>query len=58
MEKDVPRLNDPMSKEKKKKDDKTLTTDIQMNYPLLKPIAFTNPIEDDFIHGGVWHLKK
>jgi len=29
-----------------------------MKFPLLKPITFSNPIEDDFIASGVWNLKK
>lgn len=40
------------------KDDPDATVTIQMEYPLLKPIKFTNEIEDDFLDGGVWHLKK
>lgn len=29
----------------------------QASYPLLKPIQFTNPSEDDYLSLGVWHLK-
>jgi len=32
-------------------------TSKQIEYPLLKPIAFTNIIEDDYINSGVWMLK-
>ena len=29
----------------------------QMAYPLLKPVAFTNVMEDDYLSLGVWSLK-
>lgn len=29
----------------------------QMQYPLLKPVAFTNELEDDYLSLGVWSLK-
>ena len=29
----------------------------QMLYPLLKPVAFTNALEDDYLSLGVWSLK-
>jgi len=29
----------------------------QMLYPLLKPVAFTNAMEDDYLSLGVWSLK-
>ena len=29
----------------------------QMMYPLLKPVAFTNALEDDYLAMGVWSLK-
>lgn len=29
----------------------------QMMYPLLKPVAFTNQMEDDYLNLGVWCLK-
>lgn len=29
----------------------------QMLYPLLKPVAFTNELEDDYLSLGVWNLK-
>lgn len=29
----------------------------QMLYPLLKPVAFTNALEDDYLSMGVWSLK-
>jgi len=29
----------------------------EMEYPLLQPIAFTNPIQDDYLNLGVWNLK-
>lgn len=30
---------------------------IQAEYPLLKPITFTNVVEDDYLESGVWHLR-
>ena len=56
-ERDVPRLNDPLGKPGTFTDDKALTTDAQMKYPMLKPMAFSNPIQDDYLNSGVWHLK-
>lgn len=38
--------------------DPEATATLQMTYPLLKPIAFTNEIEDDYLAAGVWNLKK
>lgn len=29
----------------------------QVEYPLLKPVTFTNPLEDDYLSLGVWSLK-
>lgn len=29
----------------------------QMQYPLLKPVTFTNVMEDDYLSLGVWSLK-
>lgn len=29
----------------------------QMQYPLLKPVAFTNALEDDYLSLAVWSLK-
>jgi len=29
----------------------------QMQYPLLKPVTFTNVMEDDYLTMGVWSLK-
>ena len=57
-EKDVdkPFLKGP--NDRPKKDDPEQTITIQQEYPLLKPIRFTNEIEDDFLESGVWHLKK
>jgi len=43
-----------MKKPKALKDDKTLTVEIQQEYPMMRPIAFSNPIQDDYVHGGVW----
>ena len=57
-DKDVSRVNDPSQKPKTMSNDKTITADLQMKYPLMKPIAFTNPTEDDYLAGGVWNLKN
>ena len=58
-EKDVPQLIDPNGKKAVKfEDDKTLTMEQQLKYPLLKPIAFSNPIDDDYLYSGVWHIKS
>lgn len=59
-EKDVPKINDVAEDKKTKKsvgDDKTITMNMHLAYPLLKPIVFTNPIDDGYIHSGVWHIK-
>ncbi len=29
----------------------------QMQYPLLKPVTFTNVVEDDYLSLGIWSLK-
>jgi hypothetical protein len=57
-EKDMPNLVDPLRKDKKLSDDKGLIMDVQLSYPLLKPITFTNEFQDDYINSGVWHLKQ
>jgi len=57
-EKNMKSANNPLAKKNDAlKDDKSLTMDVQLNYPLLKPIAFSNPMHDDYIYGGVWHVK-
>lgn len=33
------------------------STSVQAEYPLLKPITFTNIITDDYLDSGVWHLR-
>lgn len=38
-----------------KNDDITITE--QLKYPLMKPIAFSNAFEDDYICSGTWNLK-
>ena len=30
---------------------------VQQQYPLLKPVTFTNVVEDDYLQSGVWNLK-
>jgi hypothetical protein len=37
--------------------DEEVTIKEQLKYPLLKPIAFTNALEDDYICSGTWNLK-
>ena len=31
---------------------------VQQQYPLLKPVTFTNIVVDDYLESGVWHLKS
>ena len=31
---------------------------IQSEYPLLKPVTFTNTMEDDYVESLVWNLKS
>ena len=31
---------------------------IQMQYPMLKPVVFTNIVEDDMISGYVWQHRN
>ena len=57
-EKDVP-IQDPVSKteETKRLKDDDVTITEQLKYPLCKPIAFTNSLEDDYLCSGIWNLK-
>ena len=32
-------------------------TSAKSDYPLLKPITFTNIVTDDYLESGVWHLR-
>jgi hypothetical protein len=57
-EKDIKLMDDPLDKGKTLKDDRSATVDMQLKYPMLKPIAFSNPIQDDYIYSGTWHLKS
>ena len=57
-EKNVDSLVDPLRKDKPLSQDKALTLDSQMSYPLLKPIVFTNELDDDYLYSGVWSMKK
>jgi len=34
-----------------------ISTSTQAEYPLLKPITFTNIVTDDYLDSGVWFLK-
>ena len=47
-----------MNKEKKMEDDPGFTQDNLMSYPLLKPIAFSNAIEDDYLSSGTWNVQN
>ena len=52
-------LNNPLEKKNNKlADDVSLTMDVQYKYPLLKPVSFSNPWQDDYINSGVWHIKN
>jgi hypothetical protein len=57
-EKDVP-IQDPVGKheETKKLKDENISLTEQMKYPLLKPISFSNALEDDYLCSGIWNLK-
>jgi hypothetical protein len=57
-EKNVDSLVDPLRKMQPLSQDKALTMDSQMSYPLLKPIVFTNELDDDYMYQGVWSMKK
>lgn len=57
-EKNIDSLVDPLRKDKPLDQDKALTMDSQMNYPLLKPIIFSNELDDDYLSSGVWSMKK
>ena len=39
-------------------DSKVVPASIQQTYPLLKPVTFTNIVEDDYLVSGVWNLKQ
>jgi len=57
-EQNIKKLNDPLEKKSDKlANDKSFTMDMQIQYPMLKPIAFSNPLQDDYIYSGVWHVK-
>jgi hypothetical protein len=57
-EKNMESMVDPLRKEKNLENDNTLTMDVQMKYPLLRPIVFTNDLDDDYINQGVWSMSK
>mgnify|MGYP000409478378 FL=1 len=58
-EKNMKQLNNPLEKKNNKlADDVSLTMDVQYKYPLLKPVSFSNPWQDDYINSGVWHIKN
>lgn len=48
---------DTKSLEQNSSSSKTYPASAQAAYPLLKPVVFTNVIEDDYLEGGVWVLK-
>ena len=37
--------------------DKDVSSAAQAEYPLLKPIVFTNEVTDDYLDSGVWQLR-
>lgn len=58
-EKGIDKPNAPGAKKKTKvADDPECTATLQMSYPMLKPMAFTNQIEDEYLASGVWNLKQ
>lgn len=57
--KKVDQPNAPGKKEKKSlADDPECTATIRMSYPILKPMAFSNEITDEYLSSGVWNLKQ
>ena len=34
-----------------------VSSSAQAEYPLLKPITFTNIVTDDYLESGVWQLR-
>jgi len=55
---EVKKMNDPMDNSKNKlQDDRSATIENQIKYPMLKPVAFSNMLQDDYINGGVWQIK-
>ena len=56
-EKNISVFDDPGAKKMDVTLAKTSLED-QLKYPLLKPIAFSNPLQDDYIYSGVWHIKE
>ena len=49
-----------MNKTKKLSEIKDGSTNpsMQLDYPLLKPIALTNLMDDDYLNSGVWNFKS
>ena len=39
-------------------DTRIVPASIQQTYPLLKPVTFTNIVEDDYLCSGVWNLRQ
>jgi len=42
----------------KPKQKQTTTVTQQLQYPLLRPVTFTNVIEDDYLSSGLWSLDE
>ena len=52
---DIQKMDPKTKAEEAKKlhqDNDTITE--QLKYPLLKPIAFSNAFDDDYLNSGVW----
>mmetsp|Transcript_26566 Transcript_26566/g.35533 ORF Transcript_26566/g.35533 Transcript_26566/m.35533 type:complete len:87 (+) Transcript_26566:1267-1527(+) len=39
------------------RNNKAISTAALAEYPLLKPIVFTNEVTDDYLDSGVWQLR-
>lgn len=58
-EKGIEKPNAPGYRKKGKlADDPESTATLQMTYPMLKPMQFTNELEDEYLASGVWTLKQ
>lgn len=52
----IPDSDKVESMQPKKK--QTTTATQQLQYPLLRPVTFTNQIEDDYQASGLWNLYE
>jgi hypothetical protein len=57
-EKNMDSLVDPLRKDKPLDQDTRVTMEAQMSYPLIKPIVFSNELDDDYLSSGVWTMEK